>query len=194
MGSMNTLGVVSWPVSTERLTIRLPVEDDVDPTWVFRSSPDVHEWLTMGPAGYDEYRERFLSPTRFAKTLVVEYDGRVIGDLMVSVEDAWAQAEVANQARGVQAELGWCFDPAYHGRGLATEAVGALLRLCFEELALRRVTANCFADNVASWRLMERLGMRREAHTKADSLHRSGAWLDGMTYALLADEWRSRRP
>ena len=51
----------------------------------------------------------------------------------------------------------------------------------------------CFADNVPSWRLMERLGMRREEYAVRDSLHRSGEWLDGMTYALLADEWRSRR-
>jgi RimJ/RimL family protein N-acetyltransferase len=68
--------------------------------------------------------------------------------------------------------------------------VGTLLRLCFEDLGLRRVTAQCFADNTASWRLMERVGMRRETHGVADSLHRSGAWLDGFGYALLADEWR----
>ena len=52
------------------------------------------------------------------------------------------------------------------------------------------VLANCFADNVASSRLMERLGMRRETHALADSLHRSGEWLDSLGYALLAGEWR----
>jgi RimJ/RimL family protein N-acetyltransferase len=121
---------------------------------------------------------------------VIELDGEVIGDLMLAIEDAWAQAEVADRARGVQAELGWCIDPAYGGRGYATEAVRALVRLCFEDLGLRRVTANCFADNVGSWRLMERLGMRRELHTRRESLHRSGKWLDGLGYAILADEWR----
>ena len=43
---------------------------------------------------------------------------------------------------------------------------------------MRRVTANCFTDNVASWRLMERVGMRRETHAIQDALHRSGQWLD----------------
>jgi RimJ/RimL family protein N-acetyltransferase len=76
---------------------------------------------------------------------------------------------------------------------LATEAVTELVRLCFEGLGLRRVTASCFADNVASWRLMERIGMRREVHTLKESLHRSGQWLDGMSYGLLAEEWRERR-
>ena len=133
---------------------------------------------------------KFEDPERLAKTLVIELDGQVIGDLMLAIEDAWAQSEVATQAQGVQAELGWCLDPAHQGRGYATEAVAALMRLCFEDLGLRRVTANCFADNEQSWRLMERLGMRREVHTLRESLHRSGEWLDGMGYALLADEWR----
>jgi RimJ/RimL family protein N-acetyltransferase len=64
------------------------------------------------------------------------------------------------------------------------------MRICFEDLGLRRVTANTFADNEPSWRLMERVGMRRELHTVRESLHRSGEWLDGLGYALLADEWR----
>jgi RimJ/RimL family protein N-acetyltransferase len=109
------------------------------------------------------------------------------------VEDAWAQAEVAEQARGVQAELGWTLAPAHRGQGLASEAVREMFRLCFDELGLRRVTANCFADNTASWRLMERVGMRRELHAVAESLHRRGAWLDGFGYALLAEEWRTQR-
>jgi RimJ/RimL family protein N-acetyltransferase len=139
----------------------------------------------------EDYRARFLSPDRLAATLVVEHEGVVVGDLMLRVEDAWAQAEVAAEARGVQAELGWTLDPERHGRGLATEAVRELVRLCFEELGLRRVTANCFADNESSWRLMERIGMRRETHAVAESLHRSRGWLDGYGYALLAEEWRA---
>jgi RimJ/RimL family protein N-acetyltransferase len=53
------------------------------------------------------------------------------------------------------------------------------------------VVTNCFLGNEASWRLMEGLGMRREVHAVAESLHRSGQWLDVVGYALLADEWRS---
>jgi RimJ/RimL family protein N-acetyltransferase len=181
-----------WPARTARLVLRPATADDVDPTWRFRRLPEVHEWLTMGPAGYEEYRARFLDAGRLSTTLVVEHDGIVVGDLMLKVGDAWAQAEVADLAREVQAELGWCLDPEWSGQGLATEAVEALLRICFTELGLRRVTASCFADNVASRRLMERVGMRREVHARQESLHRSGAWLDGMGYALLAEEWRER--
>jgi RimJ/RimL family protein N-acetyltransferase len=183
---------VDWPVRTERLSIRPATEADVDATWRFHQLPEVGEWITRAPETRDDYAAQFLDAERLARTLVVELDGEVIGDLMLRVEDAWAQAEVEDEARDVQAELGWTIDPGYAGRGYATEAVEALIRVCFEELGLRRVSANCFADNSASRRLMERLGMRLEVHTKQESLHRSGRWLDGLGYALLADEWRAR--
>src|SRR4051794_18083848 len=184
-----TLDRVRWPVRTERLLLRPATPADVEATWRFRRLDAVSHWITSAPSTVDEYRARFEEPERLAKTLIVDQDGLVIGDLMVAIEDAWAQAEVASDAEGVQAELGWCLDPAYGGRGYATEAVAAAIRICFDDLGLRRVVANCFADNVASWQLMERLGMRREVHAVRESLHRSGEWLDGFGYALLAAEW-----
>ena len=60
----------------------------------------------------------------------------------------------------------------------------ALLDIAFDSGA-RRVTAYCFADNTASARMMEKLGMHRQAHFRADSLHRSGQWLDSFVYAIL---------
>jgi RimJ/RimL family protein N-acetyltransferase len=186
------LADLSWPVHTERLSLRPGTAADVETTWSFRRLPEVTEWLTSA-GDFDDYRARFLDPGRLAGTLILEHDGCVVGDVMLRVEDGWAQAEVADQARGVQAELGWVFSPDYAGQGYATEAVRELLRLCFADLGLRRVMANCFAANEASWRLMERVGMRRELYTVRESLHRSGAWLDGIGYALLADEWRARR-
>ena len=191
MGS--PLDAVTWPVRTARLTLRRVTTDDLDATWQYRRLPEVGRWLTSAPSTIEEYRTTFEDPDRLAMVLVVERDGSVIGDLLVKVTDAWAQAEVKEQARRVQAELGWVFDPDHTGHGYATEAVRELLRLCFDELGLRRLTADCFADNTASWHLMERVGMRREIHTLRESLHRSGEWLDGLGYALLADEWRTGR-
>jgi RimJ/RimL family protein N-acetyltransferase len=163
---------------------------DLEATWRIRRLESVGRWLQRAPKSLDEYRTQVSDSGALAKSLVIELKGRVIGDLMVAVGDAWAQAEVADQARGVQADLGWIIHPDFSGRGFATEAVREVLRVCFEDLGLRRVTAECFAENEASWRLMERVGMRRETHTVRESLHRSGDWLDGFGYALLADEWR----
>jgi RimJ/RimL family protein N-acetyltransferase len=187
------LGNVDWPIRTRRLTIRPAVIGDVEATWRFRCLPSVARWITSAPSSREEYARRFEERDRLSKTLVIELDSVVIGDLLLSIEDAWAQTEVRDQASGVQAELGWCLDPEHQGQGYAVEAVRELIRVCFEDLGLRRVRADCFADNRASWMLMERVHMRRELHAVRESLHRSGEWLDGFGYALLAEEWRSHR-
>ena len=96
----------------------------------------------------------------------------IIGDLMLRMGDGWGQREVSDQAVSVQAELGWTFAPEAGGQGYASEAVEALMRICFEHLGLRRVEAGAFADNERSWRLMERVGMRREGYSVKESLHR----------------------
>ena len=179
------------PLRTARLTLRAATARDVTPTFEYRRLESVSRWLTELPADEGAYRLRFTNPARLPAAVIVELNGVPIGDFMLRVQDAWAQTEVAEDARRSQAELGWALDPAYTGHGYATEAVRELLRFGFEDLGVRRIIASCFADNTASWRLMERVGMRREAHAVRDSLHRSGEWLDGYTYALLADEWRS---
>lgn len=187
------LHALPWPRRTERLLLRPPTAADAPAVLAYRSLPAVHHWLTTALTT-PEVAERFVTePDKAAAMLLVEHEGRVVGDLMLLVEDAWAQREVRDRAVGLQAELGWALDPAYGGRGLATEAVRALLAVAFDDLGVRRVTASCFADNEASWRLMERVGMRREAHTVRDSLHRELGWLDGCGYALLAEEWRAGR-
>ncbi|MBC9732428.1 GNAT family N-acetyltransferase [Nocardioides marmotae] len=179
------LSAVAWPCRTERLLLRRVTPADAEAVWEVRHHPASHEWLTSGPSDRETYVADFDRPERLDHLLVVEHDGQVIGDLMLRLTDAWAQAEVA--------ELGWVLHPDHTGHGYATEAAAELLRICFEDLRLRRVTAGCFAENTASWRIMERLGMRRESHTVADALHRSGRWLDSYAYAILAEEWRAGR-
>jgi len=188
-----TLDDLTWPVTTDRLVVRRLGDADVAATWEYRRLPGVNRWLPYAPTDLEAYTELFKDPDRRERTLVVELDDVVVGDLFLMVKDGWAQREVADGATRCEAELGWALDPAYGGRGLATEAVRGLLRICFEDLGVRRVTAGCFADNVPSWRLMERVGMRRELHTLRESLHRDLGWVDGYGYALLADEWRAVR-
>ena len=185
--------VLERPLHTERLTLRPATADSADPIWKFRQLKSVNEWLTGCPADLDGYRKLFSKPARLATTVIVTLGhdpaAQIIGDFMLRREDAWAQLDVADQARDTQAELGWVLDPAHTGHGYATEAVRELLRYCFQDLGVRRVTANCFLDNDTSWRLMERVGMRRELHAVRESLHRSGRWLDTVGYAILEEEW-----
>jgi len=184
------------PVYTERLALRPATTADADATWAYRRLESVSQWLTGSPADLDDYRDVFSEPGRLAATVIITLGhdpaARIIGDFMLRREDAWAQLEVADQARNAQAELGFVLDPAHTGHGYATEAVRELLRHCFQDVGLHRVTANCFLDNDASWRLLERVGMRRELHAVRESLHRSGQWLDTVGYALLEEEWSAR--
>ncbi|MCD9197334.1 GNAT family N-acetyltransferase [Aeromicrobium wangtongii] len=185
------LDVVDWPVRTERLELRRFAPDDIPRIFAYRSQRSVAEWIGGTTTDPGELAERFGDgPT----AVIVEHEGRLIADLMVSVRDAYAQREVAGAATASEAELGWTFDPAYHGQGFATEAIDALFDICFDRLGLHRVVATCFTDNEPSWRLMERVGMRREAHHVKDSLHRDRGWQDSYVYALMADEWRALGP
>lgn len=151
----------------------------------YRSDPETARWLSGLATSVEEVASRLLAG---GKGLVVERDGEVVGDLMVSVQDAWAQREVADRARGAQAELGWVVAPAHRGQGYAVEAVRAAVTIAFE-LGVHRVEAGCFADNLATRRVMEKVGLRQEGYFVRESLHRDGTWRDGMTFALLAEEW-----
>jgi RimJ/RimL family protein N-acetyltransferase len=184
---------VTWPVHTERLLIRPVRPDDFGRLYEIRAIPEVTHWLTGRPTSYDDYVERYGTPDRLASTLVVELGDTIIGDLFLGVGAPYSQVEVQDRAEGSQAAIGWLLDPAYVGRGYATEATTEVLRICFEELGLRRVVAGAFADNTASLRVMARIGMRMESRTLRGSLHRDLGWVDGVEAAVLAEEWRAGR-
>jgi RimJ/RimL family protein N-acetyltransferase len=181
---------VTWPVLTERLVLRRPHAGDAEATLEYRRIPEVAEWLTILPTDLPSYAERFCGPEVQDTMVILERGGVVVGELSIRLKDGWSQEEVKEQASRVEAEIGWVIAPAHQGQGYATEAARTALEICFEPLGLRRVTAGCFVENEASWRIMEKLGMRREYHSRRDGLHRTRGWLDGFEYALLADDWR----
>lgn len=118
------LDAISWPVRTGRLTLRPATPDDLQATSRFRRLENVSHWLTRAPTTLEEYRTQFEDAKSLAKTLVVQLDsaiGEVIGDLTLQVDDASSQEEIVEQARGVQAELGWVLHPDHAGHGYATE-------------------------------------------------------------------------
>ena len=108
-------------------------------------------------------------------------------------EDAAMIGEITLIWRSVtdrQGEVGYILNPAFHGQGYATEAVEALISVGFTDLALHRIYARCNPANAPSFRLMERLGMRREAHLRQHRMVK-GAWDEEYIYAILAADWPS---
>jgi RimJ/RimL family protein N-acetyltransferase len=91
-----------------------------------------------------------------------------------------------------QAEIGFTLSRPYQGLGYASEAVSCLLDWIFEEFDLHRVRANCDVENLPSARLLERLGMRQEAHFIESQWWR-GRWSSEFWFAILRSEWAARK-
>jgi len=88
-------------------------------------------------------------------------------------------------------EIGYMFHPDHAGHGYATEAARVMLRLGFEEYGLHRIVGRLDARNTASARVLERLGMRREAHFRQNEII-EGERTDEFVYAILRAEWQER--
>jgi RimJ/RimL family protein N-acetyltransferase len=112
---------------------------------------------------------------------VLREDGRLVGDITL----------IWRSAAHRQAEVGFVFHPDHHGHGLATEAAAALLRLGFEELGLHRIYGRLDARNAASARVLEKLGMRREAHLVENEWVKA-EWTDEAIHGMLDREWEAR--
>jgi RimJ/RimL family protein N-acetyltransferase len=183
---------VTWPRRAGSLELRLPTATDMDQVLTWRNRPEVTRWLLRTEVDPDSFRAVWLAdvddPAEHAA--VATLDGVVVGTARLSVSDGMGQFD-GDTWRGAEGSLGYLVDPAYAGRGFATAIANALLDLAFTELGLHRVTAGCFAANIASWRVMEKVGMRREQHGVRDSWHAELGWIDGYTYGVLREEWEA---
>ncbi len=181
-----------YPIETERLRLRPFTRGDVDAVYAYRQREDVTRFLSDGPMSYEtvtEVLQRRVGQVSLtvdgAKIfLAVEHrpDHAVIGEVSLILRDAASR----------QGEIGYVLNPDYHGQGFATEAAQRLLEMGFAGAGMHRIYARCSAGNLASRRVMERLGMRQEAHFREHVFVR-GNWEEEYYYALLAREWRAGR-
>lgn len=180
------------PIRTDRLTLRAYQADDLDDLHATHSDPDVVRhlfWDVRDRAGTAEALERKRAET------VLREEGDELSIAVVWNEIDTVIGEVNLFWRSVesrQGELGYVFNPAYHGRGLATEAAVEVLRLGFDAFGLHRMFGRCSAANRPSAALMERLGMRLEARFRENQWFKGG-WAEELVYAMLASEWRASR-
>jgi RimJ/RimL family protein N-acetyltransferase len=95
---------------------------------------------------------------------------------------------IVQRPEALEWEIGWVIHPDDWGQGYAPEAARAMLGLAFEQLKVHRVVAYCNALNVQSFRVMEKIGMRRDGWLR-ESLWWNGGWVDEFVYAILEREW-----
>ncbi|MFF2372699.1 GNAT family N-acetyltransferase [Agromyces sp. NPDC058110] len=189
-----TRAEVSWPRRAGELELRTPTRDDLEAVLAWRNRPEVTRWLLRTSVAPEAFVAAWLDAVGnpAEQAVVAVLDGAVVGTGSLEVHDGMGQFD-GDAWRASEGLLGYLIDPAHAGRGHATEIARALLDVAFGELGLHRVTAGCFADNHASWRVMEKLGMRREQHGVRDSWHAELGWVDGYTYGILAEEWATAR-
>ena len=179
-----------FPLRTDRLDLRPVGPDDLPALHAYLSRDDVARYLYDGPQDEAAIRETVERKRRrtalraegdvLNPAVVLRATGEVIGDVLL----CWTSAEHR------QGEIGYVFHPDHAGHGYATEAAAALLRLGFDGLGLHRIVGRLDGRNAGSARVLERLGMRREAHLRENELVK-GEWTDELVYALLARDWRA---
>ena len=181
-----------YPLETGRLRLRPFSRGDVDAVYAYRRREDVARYLFDTPLSREECA--LAIQQRIGQVALEANDDNIVlavelatnGILIGEVSLIWRSVDARH------GEIGWIFDPDYHGRGYTTEAVNALLDLGFGPGDMHRISARCDVRNQTSWRLMARLGMRRKAHFREHTIFKSG-WDEEFVYAILYLEWRALR-
>lgn len=180
-----------YPLRTDRLLLRPFTRGDVDAVYEYRRREDVARYLFDVALSREECA--LAIQQRIGQTALEQEDDKII--LAVELPQTGALVgEITLILRSLdarQGEIGWIFNPDYQGNGYATEAASALLDLAFGPGDMHRVMARCDVRNDPSWRLMERLGMRREAHFREHAIFK-GEWDQEYIYAILRREWLGR--
>jgi RimJ/RimL family protein N-acetyltransferase len=172
------------PIETARLRLRRLVPGDLGALHAIHSREDVTRWLFWGPRDEDEVRASL--DAHIARSfdegvvLAIDLNGELIGTANVAVGEHR------------QGEVGFMLHPDHQGHGYATEAAEAIVELAFAAYCLHRVYACVEPNNTASTRVLERLGMRKEAHL-IENAWVKGEWSSEAVYAILAREWRAAR-
>ena len=178
------------PMVVDELTLRRVEYGDGADLFEIYSNPDVARYQFFEPWTPEQIEELVFSQSEvfagdpgvpFVLVAVLRSDNKVIGDSQITI----------NSVEDQQGEIGFTFNPEFSGRGFATKTVNAALGYGFTRLNLHRIMAAVDVRNEPSWRLLERVGMRREAHFVHDNLV-DGQWIDDYVYAMLEDEWHAK--
>jgi len=179
-------------LETKRLILREIKEGDFDAIHSYASCEENVAFMPWGPNTEDQTRDFMQMAIRetelnnpnkdyiYAATL--KDDGRLIGCCDIHAKDC-------------EASLGWILNRKHWKQGYGPEMGKALLKFGFEELNLHRITAKCDAENYGSYRVMEKIGMRREGlfiESRPANKISDRLYSDELSYALLKEEWEAQ--
>jgi [ribosomal protein S5]-alanine N-acetyltransferase len=178
------------PLETERLILREFVKSDWKAVHEYASDLEVVQYLEWGPNTADEslsFLEGTLAcqkekPRRiFEFAITLKENGKLIGACGIRLHDQNHE----------QADLGYCFNRQYWGKGYASEASKAVVDFAFKTLGLHRIVATCDTSNLASAAVLRKTGLRQEGHFIQERKVRE-VWRDTLQFAVLRSEYQGR--
>lgn len=167
-------------LESERLVIRPFHIEDAEAVFEYISDPKVMKYIPEGVMTLEETNSFILENTgedaeKFA--VLLKDENRLIGHIAFF-----------KYFGDHTYEIGWVFNPKYYNKGFATEAARAVLNFGFAKMKLHRIIATCQPENTPSYRIMEKIGMRREGYFKKCIPH-GDEWWDEYYYSILGEEW-----
>lgn len=174
-------------LTTPRLRLRVPTLDDAEPLFAFYADPEVMRYSGRDPHTHvDEIREKLtrdleaMNRGESARWLMTPLgEPHVIGTVGLF---HWSQSDR-------RAEIGYLLARSHWGRSLMKEVLPSVVRFGFEVMRLHRIDAHVDPENVASLRLLEGLGFKREGLLRENSFA-NGRFSDTAMLGLLEQEWR----
>jgi RimJ/RimL family protein N-acetyltransferase len=175
-------------LSTPRLLLREFCDSDLSDLYAIYGDNVVQRFEQGRPDTLEETRARLEASIRFA----AEKPRRRWYFAVTHPRDNWVIGRVSLrlQAYGKREyEIGWTVHRSYWGQGIASEAAGVVLDFAFRNIGAHRVVAFCNAENRASERVMQKLGMTKEGHLR-EAIWLGDRWWDELVYAILEQDVR----
>ncbi|WP_432407681.1 GNAT family N-acetyltransferase [Wukongibacter sp. M2B1] len=174
-------------VETNRLILRELIETDIEAVHEYASDPVNSKYVPWGPNTLEE-TEDFVrlyikyqnqrDRVDFELAVIEKCSGKLIGICGLHISD--------KENNG--GWIGYCINKPYWGKGYGTEIAENLLKLGFRKFELHRIYATCHPSNVASERILQKIGMKKEGYMRKD-VRFKGGWRDSLLYAILEDEY-----
>ena len=174
-------------IQSEKLILRPVRIEDAEIIFGYRSNAIINRFQGWIPETIDDVQDFFLNKvsaeidqpdTWFQLAIIRKDNGELIGDIGIHFLESGS----------FQVEIGCTLNFNQHGKGFATEALTETLNFLFQKLNKHRVIASIDPRNEKSIQLVERLGMRKEAHFRK-SLWINNEWVDDLVYAILMEDW-----
>ena len=181
LATSNDYGGYVMRIETERLLIRKFEPNDLQAVYEYTSDANVMQYIPEG-VFTDEAAQQFIPQNMGSEAdkfaVVLKGENMLIGHIFFGKyfgEHTY--------------EIGCVVNSKFYNKGYATEAAHAMLQYAFEEMKLHRVIATCQPQNPPSYRVMEKIGMRREGYFKK-CIPNGDEWWDEYYYAILGEEWK----